>query len=86
MQQDSLLDHFVCVSEQRWRNGEAERLGGLEINHQLIFGRRLHRKVGRLRALENAIDVTGPRLGSVGVRTRTYGATSVGKEVAKGVC
>ena len=36
---------------------EAERLGGLEIDHQLVLGRRLHRKVGRLLALEDAIDV-----------------------------
>ena len=38
---------------------EAERLGGLEIDHQLVLGRRLHRQVGRLLALEDAIDVAG---------------------------
>ena len=31
-------------------------LGGLQINHQLIFGRRLHRQIGRFLALEDAID------------------------------
>ena len=30
-----LFDHLVGASEQRWRDGEAERLGGLEVDHQL---------------------------------------------------
>ena len=38
---------------------EAERLGGLEIDHQLVFGRCLYRQVGRLLAFEDAIDVAG---------------------------
>ena len=38
---------------------EAERLGGLEIYDQLVLGRRLHRQVGGLLALEDAIDVAG---------------------------
>ena len=41
------------------RHGEAERLGGLEVDDQLVLGRRLHRQVGRLLALEDAIDVAG---------------------------
>ena len=41
------------------RHVEAERLGGLEVDHQLVFGRRLHRQVGRLLALEDAVDVAG---------------------------
>ena len=38
---------------------EAERLCGLEINRQIVLGRRLHRQVGRLLALEDAVDVAG---------------------------
>ena len=38
---------------------EAERLGGLEVDHQLVFGRRLHRQIGWLLALEDAVDVAG---------------------------
>ena len=38
---------------------EAERLGGLEVDHQLVLGRRLHRQVGRLLALEDAVDIAG---------------------------
>ena len=42
-----------------WAAREAERLRGLEIDHQFVLGRRLHRQVGRLLALEDAIDVAG---------------------------
>ena len=37
-----LLDHLVGPSEQRRRHGEAESLGGFEIDYQFMLGRRLH--------------------------------------------
>ena len=71
-QSASLFDHRVGAGEYRRRNGEAEYLGGLEIDHQLVLGRCLHRQVGRFLALENTIDVGGSaarvvgKIGSIG--------------------
>ena len=49
--------HLVGAGEQRGRNGEAERGGGLEIKHELVFRRSLHRQIGRAFAFENAVRV-----------------------------
>ena len=38
---------------------EAEGLSCLEVDHKFVLGRRLHRQVGWLLALKNAIDVAG---------------------------
>src|SRR5262250_1587589 len=53
------IDQFISAAEQRLRHDEAERLGGREVDYKLILGRRLHRQVGRLLALEDAIDIAG---------------------------
>src|SRR5262245_53716503 len=53
------FDHLVGAREQRRWHGQAKRLGSLEVEHKLVFGRRLHRKIGRLLALEDAVDVAG---------------------------
>src|SRR5678816_2241503 len=37
------FDHLVGAGEQRWRHVEAERLGRLEVDHELVLGWRLDR-------------------------------------------
>src|SRR6516162_8036186 len=54
-----LFDHLVGAGEHRRWQVETERLGSLEIDYQLVFGRRLHRQVGRLRPPEDAINISG---------------------------
>jgi hypothetical protein len=41
-----LLDHLISGRQQRLRDGEAERLGGLEVDDELDFCGLLYRQVG----------------------------------------
>ena len=41
-----LLNHVVGAAEQRRREGEAERFGGLEIDSELDFCKQFDRQVG----------------------------------------
>jgi hypothetical protein len=54
-----LFDHLVGTGEQGRRHIKAERSGGLQVDHQLVFGRRLHWKVFEFLTLEEAIDIAG---------------------------
>ena len=87
----------ICIAANRtlirsprrpWRAAtaecQAERLRGLEIDDELEFGRRLHRHVGGLLALKDAIDIPrGPPdrivgIGSVGDQAAVYGVIAIG--------
>ena len=54
-----VFDHFIGNGKQCRRHGKAERLRGLQVDRDLVFCRRLHRQVGRLLALEDAVEVAG---------------------------
>ena len=51
------LDHLVGDCEHARWDVQAERFGGLEVDHQLELGRSNDRQVGGLLALENAAGV-----------------------------
>src|SRR3954452_1093861 len=54
--------HSITLSARASSVGGTSRpsaLAGLEVNRQLVLSRRLHRQVGRLLALEDAVNVAG---------------------------
>src|ERR1019366_2972949 len=53
----SLFDHLVGAGEKRGRNCKAQSLCGLEVDDQLKFCRCLHRKIARLLAFQNSVDI-----------------------------
>ena len=42
-----LFDHIITARNERRRHGKSEGLGGIEVDDQFKFGRRLHRKIGK---------------------------------------
>src|SRR6516164_7059651 len=52
-----LLDHFVGGGQQCFWDGEAEGVGGLEVDDQLNFCELLYWEVGRLVAFQNASGI-----------------------------
>ena len=59
VQQDALFDHLVGASRKAGRHFKPKGLGGLEVNHELELSWMLDRKLARLLALQDAIDIAG---------------------------
>ena len=53
----ALLDDFCCLDHDRRWQGDAERTGGLEVDHELDFRRLLDRQLTRVGALEDSVDI-----------------------------
>src|SRR3989344_3901740 len=54
-----LTNDFIGAQQQLRRNREAERSGGLEVDHELELGRLFHGKVAGFGALENLVNIDG---------------------------
>src|SRR6516164_10574238 len=54
-----LFDDLVGAQPNRWGYGKAKRRGGLAVHDHLELGRKLHREIARLRAPQDAIDISG---------------------------
>jgi hypothetical protein len=55
----ALFDQLVGTQKERLGDGEPDRLGSLEVNHQLELGRELNRQFAHLGAAQQAVDVGG---------------------------
>jgi hypothetical protein len=51
------FDHLVGKGKELRRNFEPERVRGLEVDDEFKLGGRLRRKLARVGALEDAIDI-----------------------------
>jgi hypothetical protein len=72
--QHELFDHLVGEGEQLVGHGKAERLCGLEVDHQLELDWGLDGKLARFRALKDAI---GARTGAAIASTATDEAAAL---------
>ena len=52
-----LFDHLIGCGEQFVWDGDSERLGGLEVDDEVGFGRLLDRQIGGSLALEDSASV-----------------------------
>lgn len=55
----ALLNYVIRPGQDRWRDGDAKRLGGLKVDHELELGRLLYRKVGAIGTLQDLVHAGG---------------------------
>jgi hypothetical protein len=53
----ALPDHLIRLEEEHWGYRDAERLGGLEVDHELEFDRPLNGEIGRQRPLQDFVGI-----------------------------
>src|SRR6516162_1440720 len=71
------FDLLVAAQQNRWRHRKTERLGSPKVQDHLELGRELHRKIARLIAAQDAIDISG------GAAKAVYHAVSVGEPASQ---
>jgi hypothetical protein len=54
-----LPEHLGRLEEEGWWDSEAERLGGLEVDHQPKLYGLFHGQIGRFGAFEDLVDIAG---------------------------
>src|SRR6266545_5309718 len=59
------LDYFIRLKQKRRGDGEAERLGGLEVDGNLELHRPLHGQASGLGPFEDLINIGGSASGQV---------------------
>ena len=65
-----LFDHLVGECEEGRRHREAERLGSLEIDDQLVLSRGLHRQIAGLLPLEDTVETPSSGVAEVSAAHR----------------
>ena len=55
-----LLDHLVRAKQRRLQDRQPERLGGFQVDDQLVLGRKFDRKVAGVRPFEYPVYVNRP--------------------------
>src|SRR5215471_1178702 len=53
----ALVNHLVCLQQQRMRHFQPQRLSGLAVNDQIELRGALHRQISGLGALEEAVHI-----------------------------
>ena len=79
-----LFDHCVGAAEQRQRHGKTQRLGCLEIDNELHFGRLLNGQIRWLLAFENPSRITAGLTLRIGQIRSIPHYAAVNGEVAAG--